>query len=510
MTADGTYYGKASACIADLKAAVRYLRHNRHRFPATPTGSSLAATAPTRPSPNRLMGYRPTTRPQASHRPRSLTHVKKTRRDFIGLSLTSALATSLASVSSAASAAPRRPDTTTRTIDADGVTGITDASNDSLFSGGDAKQGVAALIAAGAVTVNDVPVPTPNGNGGYSADRLDINGGSGLWENADGTWSYNVQVLLQGSNESYADAVVDFVNAVTLMRGISYRLTLTKGVVTAIDATVKDVAFANTVSRSRDVTKFTIVGHGDGSTDKPNPSTVSFPNKNVEGRPQSQNMVLYWMDAKGWHLERAVGRNVVLDVSLDSSGDLAELVDGAAFTDSRLTLQYSEPWNRPTQPFRAMYWMGENDIPAIQWFATAGVTIGFSRGAAANTALAVAVEKARNALVAVAVSSTGDGSDVPEAETWVTQAYHDIFSRAVSDAQTGLDDSHATNDEYEGALYRLAQAYGGQTGDRFSWLENTYFGKGDDYGFGTPFDTGYNGTGFWTFAQAHLGTSKAV
>ncbi|WP_406436999.1 hypothetical protein OHB00_22665 [Streptomyces sp. NBC_00631] len=413
----------------------------------------------------------------------------------------------LVAVPSVAVAAPRRASrVTTETIDADGVKGITDASYDSLFSGGNAEQGVAALIAAGAVKVNDVPVPTVTSSGEYSADRLDINGGSALWENADGTWSYNVQILLQGSNESYADAVVDFVNAVTLMRGISYRLTLTDGVVTAIDATVKDVAFANTVSRGRHVTTFTIVGRGDGSTDKPNPSTLSFPNANVKGRPRSQNVVLYWKDAEGWHLERAAGRDVTLGVSVDSSGNVTETVDGAAFTDSRLTLQYSEPWNRPTQPFRAMSWMGENNVPAIQWFATPGVTVGFSRGAGGRPALAAAVTKAEIALDTVAVSSAGDGSDVTADKMWVTQAYHDIFAKAVADARSELDDDGATDDEYEGALYRLAQAYGGQTGDRFSWLENTYFGSGDDYGFGTPFDTGYNGTGFWTYAQAHLGT----
>ncbi|WP_427917933.1 subtype B tannase [Streptomyces sp. cg40] len=32
-TADGTYFGKAPACIVDLKAAVRYLRFNSHRIP---------------------------------------------------------------------------------------------------------------------------------------------------------------------------------------------------------------------------------------------------------------------------------------------------------------------------------------------------------------------------------------------------------------------------------------------------------------------------------------------
>ncbi|MER6084952.1 hypothetical protein [Streptomyces sp. NPDC001833] len=437
--------------------------------------------------------------------------MKTTRRGFIGLAVALAPAASITSMPSAASAAPRRTaSTATKTIDADGVTGITNTSYDALFTGGSAKQGVADLIATGAVRINDVPVPTVTATGGHSADRLDINGGSALWENADGTWSYNVQVLLQGSNESYAAAVVDFVNAVTLMRGISYRLTLADGAVTAIDATVKDVAFANKVSRGRDVTTFTIVGRGDGSTDKPDPSTISFPNTNVVGRPCSQSMVLYWKDAAGWHMERATGKNVVLDVSVDSSGNVTESVDGAAFTDSRLTLQYSEPWNRPTQPFRAMYWMGENDVRAIQWFATPGVTVGFSRGAGARPALAAAITKAESALNTVAVSGAGDGSDIAEGKMWVTQAYHDIFARAIADAQAQLDNHRATKDEYEGALYRLAQAYGGQTGDRFSWLENAYYGSGDDYGFGTPFDTGYNGTGFWTFAQSHLGADTAI
>lgn len=33
---DGTYYGKAPAAVVDLKAAIRYIRHNRGRFPGDP------------------------------------------------------------------------------------------------------------------------------------------------------------------------------------------------------------------------------------------------------------------------------------------------------------------------------------------------------------------------------------------------------------------------------------------------------------------------------------------
>jgi hypothetical protein len=56
-----------------------------------------------------------------------------------------------------------------------------------------------------------------------------------------------------------------------------------------------------------------------------------------------------------------------------------------------------------------------------------------------------------------------------------------------------------------GSYRRCAQA-----AVRNSWLENRYFGKGSDYGRGTAFDTGYNGTGFWTFAQSHPGTAIGV
>lgn len=83
----------------------------------------------------------------------------------------STLAVSFASLPSGAFVAPHRASrVTTETTDADGVTGVTAASYDGMFSGGDAERGVAALTAAGKVKINDVPVPTVSREGEYSAD----------------------------------------------------------------------------------------------------------------------------------------------------------------------------------------------------------------------------------------------------------------------------------------------------------------------------------------------------
>jgi hypothetical protein len=395
----------------------------------------------------------------------------------------------------------------TRTISADGVKGIADSSFNTLFTGGDAARGVADLIAKGKVTINGSAVPAASG------DRLDINDGRGLWKNADGTWSWDVHVLFKGENKPYAEAVVGFVNHATMLRGIDYAVTMTDGVASGIAVTVMDVAMADTVSKGATATTLTTVGKGDNSTNKPSPSTVAFPNAQVEGDPQGQDVVLYWKDTAGWHLKRAASRPAVAQVTVAVANGVetyGRKLDGVDMVDSRLTLQYSEPWNRPSQPYQAMAWMGENDVTLVQWQSVPGITIGLSRGANARPALAAAIAKGEAAHAAAKVSVAGDGSDVAAGQPWTTQAYRDIFTQAVADARAALADTAATNAQVEGALWRLAQAYGGRTGDRNSWLENRYFGKGSDYSRGAVFDTGYNGTGFWTFAQGHLGMASGA
>ncbi|MDR1188994.1 MAG: hypothetical protein LBK95_16355 [Bifidobacteriaceae bacterium] len=389
----------------------------------------------------------------------------------------------------------------TVTVAADGIEGIADASHNDLF-GGDARQGVSDLIAAGAVRINDVTVPVALGQDAYSVDQFDINGGRALWKNADGTWSWNIHPLFSGSDQGYEEAVVAFVNGVTMLRGITYDLTISSGVVTGLDARVFDVVFANTVTRGTDYTTITLV-EPSGVTARPDPSTIQFPNANVEGAPQSQDMVLYWNDGQGWHLEQATSEEVVLTANIPETGSIFGTVNGEPMVDSLLTLA-SSPWNRPSQPIRGIVWMDEGQATVIQWTCAPGITVGFSRGERARAALEAALDKAQEALATTQVSAAGDGTDVASGELWVTQEYRTIFTQAVADARAAYDNDDLTNSQYEGALYRLAQAYGGRTGDRFSALDNPYFGSGSGY------DTGYNGTGFWTFAQAHEGTLNKV
>ncbi|MDT0144513.1 hypothetical protein [Microbacterium sp. PRC9] len=397
----------------------------------------------------------------------------------------------------------------TRTIAADGVIGIAAPVYDALFPGGDAARGLAALIAADGVRINDTAVPTPRDDGTFTAERIDINGDRALWLNDDGTWSWNVQVLFNGENKTYDEAVVGYVDDITKLRGLTYRLTLVDGLIVGLDATIFDVAFARTVRHDAAAIMITLGGRGDTSTGKPDPSTLRFPVANVEGAPRDQDVVRYWKDAAGWHLARATPRNVEVAVTESADGQVAGTVDGAAIVDSRLTLQYAEAWNRPSQPIRAIAMLGETVAPMIQWLSPTGITIGFSRGDGARPALAAAIQMARDALAAVAVSVEGDGSDISSGAMWVTRDYHDSFAVAIADAAATFADEHATLDELEGALHRLAQAYGGRTGDRFSWMENRYFGRGDGNGHDAPFDTGHDGTGFWTFAQSHRGTAAA-
>lgn len=395
------------------------------------------------------------------------------------------------------------------TIAADGLVGITDPTYNDLFDG-DAVQGIKDLIAAGAVYINDVQVPVEISPDVYSADKLDINGGKGLWKNEDGTWGYDVQILFKNDNLSYEDAVLNLVNSVTKLRGIDYNLIMGDGKVIGLTATIFDIAMANTLTKGSAYTTFTTVGEGDvNTTGKSNPSTINFPNANVTGNPQSQDVVLFWEDAEGWHLQRANSEVVTVIVSINGTS-ISGTINGQSIIDSRLSLQYSEPWNRPSQPIRAMGWMEEESVSVIQWTCAHGITVGISRGDGAKPALEAAIAKAENALATVKVSASGDGSDVSIDKMWVTQDYKDRFTQAVDDAKDVFNNGNATNAEYEGALYRLAQAYGGRTGDRFSWLENAYFGKGDDYGRKEAFDTGYNGTGFWTFAQSHYGTDTGL
>lgn len=364
--------------------------------------------------------------------------------------------------------------TATLTIRTDGSSSITDEQFNQYF-GGDAATGVAALAASGAVRVN-----------GDAVDGTDvyINGAPALWKNEDGTWSWKTHIMRHGENLSYEQASADFIWGMSKLRGPEYTITLQDGKAVAIDFAIYDAAFAVTVTRGEQFTTVTLAGdEGDGSMNRKSPDEILFPNALVEAdsagvMPSDQCLIIYWEDVDGWHLKRADSKTVTMKGNEKN------------YTDSLINLEYSQPWNRPTQPIYALGWMGVESDEMIQWYLCDGIISAISHPNAKED-LASAIVVAKDALNSVAVSATG--TDVAAGEMWVTPAYHDTFAQAIADAETALATEGKLNSFYEEAFFRLALSYGGD-GSHYASSGNVFS----------------DGIGFMTFAENHVATGTGI
>lgn len=332
-----------------------------------------------------------------------------------------------------------------------------------------AAETVADLIDSGAVTVNGAAL-----EGG----DISINGAKALWKNEDGTWSWRTHIILHGENLNYEEAALGFVCGMSKLRGPCYVLTYTDDKVVGIDFSIWDACFAETVSTGEEYTTITVCGAGDGSMNRTDPSTICFPNALVEcdcegELPTDQCVVLYQHDKAGWHLKRADSRQITLP-----------FVDGE-IVDTRINLEYSRAWNRPSQPVLAFGWMELDYAQVIQWFYCDGITCGVSH-VDARTVLGCAIDKAEDTLRLIVVSASGDGSDVEKSKPWVPQEYHDVFARTITNAQNVYAEEGLLNSQYEQALYGLCLAYGG---------DGSHYGRGEN--------VFADGIGLMTFAKSH-------
>ena len=216
---------------------------------------------------------------------------------------------------------------------------ITSSIYNNLF-GGDAEKGVAALIADKAVTVNGAVL---------NGENISINGADALRKDADGTWSWQTHIMDHGEGQGYEEAALNFVAGLSYLRGPVMTLSLKDGQVTGIDFLVRDGAFAKTVTPGEEFYTIEICGEeGDGSLNRANPSTIQFPAALVEPdskgvMPSDECLVLYWQDQAGWHLKRADSEQVTAPAGYSGP-------QFAGYQDSLLNLEYSQAWNRPSQP----------------------------------------------------------------------------------------------------------------------------------------------------------------
>lgn len=342
---------------------------------------------------------------------------------------------------------------------------ITGEENNEMF-GGDAVSGVQKLIADGAVSVNGVAV---------NSGDVSVNGALALWKNEDNTWSWNAHgFVAHEENIDYDEACLHFVEGMSGLAGLSYTVTLEDGQATAVDFLVQDVCIATDVTTEGDSTKVSVYGAGDGSMNRTDPSTIEFANDMVEpdsegNLPEGECGIIYWLDQEGWHLKRC-------------DSQVAEATADYEWSGTQINLEYSQPWNRPSQPLAAISMLGVDSVEMTEWFIN-GLTCGWSY-TDARSMLPEAIEKAEAALAEIPVSE--DGTDIAEGEPWVTQEYYDAFSALVEETKEIEATDGLETMDYDAAFYNLSIAYGGD-GTFHAVSGNIY-----------P-----DGIGFVTFAYSH-------
>ena len=312
------------------------------------------------------------------------------------------------------------------TLKNDGVA-ITDASFDQYFHVG-ALNAVKALLAAGKVYVNGIQVPVDGSN----VSAYEVNGLTCLYKTDTG-WGYNVHKTTSSNNLSFADARLGFFQTITTVRGHVVNLYRNEatGAIEKIDANSYEavrIAYMDTHGGSTEIDrgKFDL----EKNRVRPDANKIIFQATNVDQTIAIGDVAVYWCDATGWHLKRAVP--VVGTLAKNKEG---KFVIGG--TDVRMESNVSRynlfEANRPTQFFTAYNRMGLTELPVTAWTTDTGNPIGFSYGKNGKAALALAIQNANAAKVGVVVSA--DGTVVAVGKKWVPKEAMDAFTAAINAAQ---------------------------------------------------------------------------
>ena len=337
----------------------------------------------------------------------------------------------------------------------DGTTAITDARFDEYFSG-TAKEGVEALLNAGAFYINGIKVPATD----TETNIYNINGVQALFK-GDAGWGYQVHKTTTDTNMSFADARLGFVGTVTTVRGHTTTLHLTNGVCDRIDATnIESVYVTDIINHGAQAE----IKRGEFSLETnrgahPDVETLSFNNSDGSWDDSIQigDFAVYWYGENGWTIRRAVP--VTGAVTKNDAGEF--VING---NDNRIESNISRyclrTYNRPTQFYSDAYTrLGLNELEVTVWCTSTGHPIGFAcTRAQGKEALTQAVANCRAALEGVQISA--DGKDVEKGVMWVTQADMDEFVAAIDAAETIANRNATPLTQYDQAIYELGQAYG--------------------------------------------------
>lgn len=346
----------------------------------------------------------------------------------------------------------------------DGVTEITSSSMDQYFKEGTALAGVEALLEAGQVYVNNQQVPVSAND----TDSFVINGFSSLWKTGENTWAYSVHKLYSGTDLTFEEARLGFIQGISKMRGLTMELYSTDGTsADRMETLIKESTLVNSITvkgESTFISRYDFALATDEN--RPDVNNVEFPTKNVDPELKVGDIALYWFDGSEWHIQRAVAETGIL---VSGTGEEKFVLNGAAHSDALITRYNLQAANRTSQFLTAHTKLCLEDIPVTMWSTETGFPIGFTRGdGSARDALEIAVINALNIGSGYQIST--DGSDVLTTDSWVTQETMDAYITAIREAQAVLADSNATNIDLDMAVYNLSSALGSASGRQVSGL----------------------------------------
>lgn len=343
------------------------------------------------------------------------------------------------------------------------ATTITNAAYDQYF-GGNALEGVRTLLDEGKVYVNGIKVPATED------DTVDyqVNGVSSLYKTNSG-WGFNVHKTTSADNLSFEEARLGFYETITTVRGHVTTLygDSATGLVNMINSQSYDlVRVTDTIFYNESIT----VVRGDFDLEanrvRPDVNNIVFHSSKYDNNIVTGDFALYYYGSEGWVIERANSVTGTLSKNADGWFVInAGQSDEYACIESNVSRYNLIDCNRPTQFYTSYVRLGLTKVPVVMWCTPTGHPLGFTYGdkAAAKEALSLAIEQATAMKEGVVASA--DGTDVAKGAMWVTQVDLDAFDAAIAEAQTICNRNSTAVQEYDAAIYALAEALG-ETGEK--------------------------------------------
>ncbi|MCD8256255.1 MAG: S-layer homology domain-containing protein, partial [Oscillospiraceae bacterium] len=335
---------------------------------------------------------------------------------------------------------------------------------DQYFDGG-VVVGMEALLNAGEVYLNGIQIPA-------TEETYYMNGMPAIWEKEDGVWTWQAHDKLNADDESKIDHNGDysfefarrrFVLAVSALRGMTVDVYAREGEEYAcrVEFTIKSGGQVEQIIVNDDDTT-TVWGvpidessyNTDGGPNDQEPRTL--PTANFDQSIEEGDTVLYWYDTEGWHMERAVP----VQGLMNASDHFNIVVNGTTYSDALIVRYNMQAGSRPSQFISAANNLELNDIPVTLWNTETGYVIGISRMEYARTALEMAIAFLDGELDGLQIVVSEDGTDVAGDTYWVTQSVMDTYTNAYDSAVALLDNETATNAQIDAAIQVLGSAYG--------------------------------------------------